>query len=131
MKVKYASAPTQRSLHSTGGIMTTASVLADVPTAGSSGAKKFPSFTGRPHEGQNSATSGIDAPQYPQEIHMRNKGYQEIEPSSTSPGITVVHRRPLADLLGMRCGRLAVESSGRLGFPIKCARRPHAARESP
>jgi hypothetical protein len=35
---------------------------------GSSGAKKFPSRTGRPQDGQNSEMSGIVAPQYPQEI---------------------------------------------------------------
>src|SRR6266850_1579473 len=33
-----------------------------------SGAKKVPSRTGRPHAGQNSEISGIDAPQYPHTI---------------------------------------------------------------
>jgi hypothetical protein len=41
------------------------------------GGNTFPSRTGRPQCGQNSEISGMEAPQYPQEIGMQLKGYQE------------------------------------------------------
>jgi hypothetical protein len=62
-----------RSSHSTGG-STTADAAGWASSALSSGAKTFPSRTGRPHAGQNSEMSGIEAPQYPQEIGIRSKG---------------------------------------------------------
>src|SRR6516164_3055984 len=72
MKVRYASAPTNRSFQLTAGTAARAgsseafsSGTASCPAGARSGEKTLPSRTGRPHNGQNSEISGIEAPQYP------------------------------------------------------------------